>query len=241
VPGTISRADVSDVDFVDARELLSDGTDAYKSSVSITSVVGSTKTVTVSGGLEYTDDPVRAKDRVDISGNDAAGSYVIASVISDTQFTVSETIVDATGGTAAFRYPPGSESVGVDPTNLSFSSSTNLQAVLEDIDISPTESHSALKQLIHFIDDGPTDGWTSGAYKETLPSGNPFPTQEIWWTSSAKTHKIVSLDVTLNSSKRPTSEVWKIYAADGSTVLITLTDSISYTGAFETTRTRTWA
>lgn len=101
--------------------------------------------------------------------------------------------------------------------------------------------HNALKQLIHFIDDGPTDGWASGAYKETLPSGSPFPTQEIWWTTSGKTHKIVSLDITRNANKTPATEVWKIYAADGSTVLVTLTDTISYSGIFETSRTRTWS
>jgi len=97
--------------------------------------------------------------------------------------------------------------------------------------------HNALKQLIHFIDDGPTDGWVSGTYKET--TGTVFPTAEVWWTSSAKTHKIVSLNTTWVGTT-PTQEVWKIYAADGSTVLVTLTDVITYTGVFEQTRTRTW-
>lgn len=100
--------------------------------------------------------------------------------------------------------------------------------------------HNALKQLIHFIDDGPTDGWASGAYKETLPSANPFPTSEVWWTTSGKTHKIVSLDTTW-TGVNITLEVWKVYATDGSTVLVTLTDTIAYSGVFETSRTRTWA
>lgn len=105
-----------------------------------------------------------------------------------------------------------------------------------------TESqHKALKDLIHFIDDGPADGWVSGAYKETLPAGDPFPAQEIWWTGSGKTHKIVSLDITRNSNKTPATEQWKIYDADGSTVLVTLTDAISYSAIFETSRTRTWS
>jgi len=100
--------------------------------------------------------------------------------------------------------------------------------------------HKALKDLIHFIEDGPADGWTSGAYKETLPSVSVFPTSEIWWTTSGKTNKIVSLDTTWTGAV-PTQEVWKVYDTDGSTVLVTLTDMISYSGVFETTRTRTWA
>jgi len=101
--------------------------------------------------------------------------------------------------------------------------------------------HKALKDLIHFIDDGPADGWASGAYKEILPAANPFPNQEIWWTSSGKTARIVSLDITRNANKTPATEVWKVYDTDGSTILVTVTDTISYSGVFETTRTRTWA
>jgi hypothetical protein len=99
--------------------------------------------------------------------------------------------------------------------------------------------HRALRQLIHFIEDGPAESFASGAYKETTPTG-PFPTSEIWWESSAKLKKIVSLDTTWTGTKI-TQEVWKVYALDGSTVLATVTDSISYTGIFETSRTRTIA
>lgn len=98
--------------------------------------------------------------------------------------------------------------------------------------------HNALKQLIHFIYEGPADGWPSGAYKET--TGTVFPTAEVWWTTSGKTHKIVSLDITW-TGPNPTQEVWKIYDTDGSTVLVTLTDVITYSGVFETSRTRTWS
>lgn len=101
--------------------------------------------------------------------------------------------------------------------------------------------HKALRDLIHFLDDGPGDGFASGAYKETLPSADPFPTSEIWWTSAAKTHKILELTITRNANKTPATEVWRMYDSDGSTVLITLTDTIVYSGIFETTRTRTWS
>lgn len=104
-----------------------------------------------------------------------------------------------------------------------------------------TESgHRTLRQLIHFIDDGPAEGFASGAYKETLPAGAVFPTSIIWWESSSKLKKIVERTLTWTGVNLTTS-VWKVYDTDGSTVLATVTDTISYSGIFETTRTRTIA
>jgi hypothetical protein len=102
-------------------------------------------------------------------------------------------------------------------------------------------THKALRDLIHFIDGGPADGFVSGAFKETLPAGNPFPTSEIWWESASKAEKIVELTITRNANQTPATEEWKMYDTDGSTVLVTLTDTIAYSGVFETTRTRAWA
>jgi len=100
-----------------------------------------------------------------------------------------------------------------------------------------TESqHKTLRHLVHFIDDGPAEGFASGAYKETTSTG-AFPTSEVWWESSDKLKKIVSLDTTWTGIL-PTQEVWKVYDVDGSTVLVTITDSITYSGVFETSRTR---
>ena len=98
--------------------------------------------------------------------------------------------------------------------------------------------HRILRQLIHFIEEGPAGGFASGAYKETLPAGNPFPTSVIWWESSSKLQKIVERTVTWTGAN-PTTDEWKMYDADGITVLVTVSDSISYSGPFETTRTRT--
>ena len=104
-------------------------------------------------------------------------------------------------------------------------------------------THDALRSLIHFIEDGPAAQFASGAYCETLPVGNSFPTSCIWWTSSGKTAKIVEEDVTWNTNKTINTDVWKMYAADGSTVLVTVTDTYDYTsGNFLTPkRTRTIA
>lgn len=98
--------------------------------------------------------------------------------------------------------------------------------------------HRVLRQLIHFIDEGPAGGFASGAYREQLPSGSIFPTSIIWWESSSKLKKIVERTLTWTGVNVTTS-VWEVYDTDGSTVLATVSDSISYTGVVETTRTRT--
>lgn len=98
-------------------------------------------------------------------------------------------------------------------------------------------AHKALRQLIHFIEDGPTDGFTSGAFKET--TGTVFPTAEIWYVvgSTPPAGKIVEL-LTTWTGPVITQEIWKMYDIDGSTVLVTVTDTITYSGIFETSRTR---
>lgn len=104
-----------------------------------------------------------------------------------------------------------------------------------------TESqHRALRQLIHFIDNGPTNGFASGAYRENLPAADPFVTSVTWWTSNAKTHKIVEKLITY-TGVLATQVQWKMYDTDGSTVLATVTDAITYSGIFESNRTRTIA
>jgi len=104
-----------------------------------------------------------------------------------------------------------------------------------------TESgHRTLRQLIHFIDDGPAEGFVSAAYKEVLPSAAVFPTSAVWWESVSKLKKIVEKLITW-TGVNPTTIVWKVYDTDGTTVLATVTDTISYSGVFETTRTRTIA
>ena len=140
------------------------------------------------------------------------------------------------------------EDVGVDPTqvgeirlngsDLKAMDGTGVFNLRSGSGITASQ-HKNLRQLIHLADgEGPFEGFASGAYKETLPSGNPLPTSEIWWESAAKLKKIVSLDTTWTGAKI-TQEIWKVYDTDGSTVLATVTDVISYTGVFETSRTRT--
>ena len=98
------------------------------------------------------------------------------------------------------------------------------------------EDHKTLRQLIHFINEGPTEGFASGAFKDT--TGTAFPTAIVWYTDSGKTDKIVERLITWSGTK-VTVDKWKIYDTDGSTVLWTVSDAISYSGVFETDRTRT--
>jgi hypothetical protein len=100
-------------------------------------------------------------------------------------------------------------------------------------------THPALRQLIHFIDEGPAEGFSTGAYRETLPSADPFPTSIIWWESIAMTSKIVERAITYNGSMLVDTETWKVYDTDGTTVLSTVVDTYTYSGVFETSRTRT--
>ena len=107
-----------------------------------------------------------------------------------------------------------------------------------------TESaHRTLRQLIHFVDNGPAAGITSGAYRESLPSADPFPTTVTWWESSSKSKRIVEKTITRSgggaTNVTPTPVVWDIYDTDGTTKLATVSDAIAYSGVFETSRTRT--
>lgn len=98
------------------------------------------------------------------------------------------------------------------------------------------DQHKVLRQLIHFIEDGPAEGFASGAYKET--TGTVFPTALVWYTDSGKTDKIVERLITW-SGVNATADKWKVYDTDGSTVLWTISDTINYSGVFEINRTRT--
>lgn len=95
--------------------------------------------------------------------------------------------------------------------------------------------HKILRQVIHFIDNGPAEGFASGAFRET--TGTVLPSAVIWYDDSGKTKKIVEKTIGY-SGAFPNSIVWKVYDTDGSTVLATITDTLTLSGAFETSRSR---
>ena len=103
--------------------------------------------------------------------------------------------------------------------------------------MSPTD-HEAVRQLIHFIDNGPAESFASGAYRET--TGTTLPTAVVWYDKiGAGRKKIVEKLVTWTGALA-SPIVWKIYDSS-ETLLATVTDTITYSGAFETSRLRTIA
>lgn len=124
---------------------------------------------------------------------------------------------------------------------LMFKKSTGAVDITSGGGISET-AHQTLRQAVHLYEEGgPWEGFTSGAYEETLPVGDPFPTSVIWWTSSAKTAKIIEETITYNGNKTLNTVEVKVYDTNGSTVLRTFTDTYAYSGVFVTSRTRTWS
>jgi hypothetical protein len=97
------------------------------------------------------------------------------------------------------------------------------------------EAHKVLRQLIHFIDNGPAEGFASGAYREM--TGTAFPTAVIWYNEFGVSKKKIVEKLTTWTGVLPTTITWKVY--DASEVLLaTVTDTIVYSGMFETSRTR---
>lgn len=111
------------------------------------------------------------------------------------------------------------------------------------ISLSPTSSsvtygnHPALRQLVHLANDGgPYETFTSGSVEDTGPW--PFPTASIWYADTLRTKKIVETRVSYNPNKTISTVKQIAYDVDGATVLSTATDTITYQGIFETSRTR---
>jgi len=125
-----------------------------------------------------------------------------------------------------------------DGDDLVFNDKTVASEVILN-DLLATVQHKALRQLIHFIDQGPADGFVSGAEREQLPVGSFFPTSIIWYEDSSHTQKIVEKTIAYPTLVTPTPITWKMYDGDGSTVLVTVQDDITYSGIVEHIRVRT--
>jgi hypothetical protein len=95
--------------------------------------------------------------------------------------------------------------------------------------------HKALRQLIHFIDNGPAEGFTSGAYREM--TGTVFPTAIIWYDNNGMSKKKIVEKLITWTGAFPTTITWKVYDAS-ETLLATVADTITYSGPFETSRLR---
>ena len=254
----IRISDVLDTDFLDGYELNSDGygINSIYLTTSCISTTSGTKIVvtgpaTDGNGILYTfDHPVESGDIVWLTGTSGGlgdGYFTINQVLSDTSFSVNETIGTSTGGNIQYRYKSGAKNIGFNPTNTSHITHNNVQQALEDLDASivntgltPIE-HERLRQLIHLADGvgGPFEGFLSGAYREMLPLGFIRPNTITWYDDATKTKKIVQKTITYTTSKLPATFTWDVYNTDGTTVLATVIDTLTYIGVFEASRIRT--
>lgn len=237
-------------EFVKSTELISSNKDVLVYPgvfpVQVSSTTSFTKTI-VSNTSSMESWKVSPGDIVVIVGGAAAGTYTVATVDSQTVITIVESIASTIGtGVLSIYNPTGASTVGIDPTGLSYVTSTNVQEALEQLDSAIagggiTESqHDGLRKLVHLAEvGGPYEGFISGAYRETLPASDPFPTSVIWWESSAKLKKIVEKTIVYSMGlAKPSPITYRVYDTDGVTVLVTATDTISYSGIFETSRSR---
>lgn len=241
----LTKEDLRDVDIVDSVELASDGTTTYITGATVVSTTAATKRVVLSGiDLIYDlDERAETGDRITLtgtSGGSADGTYTVDTVIDSVTVDVVETIADSTGGTANFKHPPGAGKVGCDPTDIAGVSATDVQEALEQIPTAVAGQHKDLRHLIHFVEtNSPGDGFGAGPYvSELLPSADPFPTSETWYTDGTKTSKICRWEGTYNANKTLATEKWIVYKSDGTNPAADATDTISYSGVFETGRSR---
>lgn len=124
--------------------------------------------------------------------------------------------------------------------NLTFLDVANTVKTLTDLVNGglTVDAHKTLRQLIHFINEGPAEGFASGAYKEV--TGTVFPSAIVWYDSSGANRKKIVEKLLTWTGVKVTMVVWKIYD-ESETLLATITDAITYNGIFEASRTRTIA
>ena len=97
--------------------------------------------------------------------------------------------------------------------------------------------HSALRQLVHLAEGGPFEGFPD-AVRDIEPAGSPFPTSVIWWTDETRQEKIIEKLITRNPNQTAATIQWKVYVSGSNTVAASVTDTITYQGIFEVSRTR---
>ena len=224
---TIRFPDLYPYDFYDAPELNSDSTVVYLTLTVVSTVAPNIVNVNLAAdgeGILYSrDHPVRAAniavgglgDFVDITGTSGGagdGTFQVATVVTDTQFTVSGTVGNSAGGSANFRYQAGASDVGYYQVKQNITSTNLVQPALTDV-----SNHELL-------DNEPVG---TGVTYAVTRSGSQV-TQETWTnTATTKTIKTIAYTYTGN---RVTQEVRTVYATDGITIVAQATITYTYTG-----------
>ena len=222
----IRYPDVNTYDFYDAPELNSDSTVVYLTLTVVSTVSPNTINVALAsdgeGILTGRDHPVHATsvtgfgDFVDISGTSGGagnGTYQVATIVSDTQFTITGTVANSTGGSANFRWPSGATDVGFSQVKQNVTASNLVQPALTDL-----ANHELL-------DNEPVA--TGTTYSVTRVGSRT--TQETW-TNTATTKTIKTIAYTYSGNK-VTQEVRTVYATDGVTIVAQVTITYSYSGS----------
>lgn len=76
-----------------------------------------------------------------------------------------------------------------------------------------------------------------GGYREIV--GQPFPTLVTWYTNAGKTIKLVEKSYAYDPNQNPITITFRLYVGSvANTVLRTVTDTVTYSGPFEASRTR---
>lgn len=76
-----------------------------------------------------------------------------------------------------------------------------------------------------------------GAVREILPTGSLYPTDVVWYKDATKTIELLHLTYTRDGSGKVTQAQWVVNDLTGS-LTMTITDTISYSGFYESERTR---
>jgi hypothetical protein len=225
----ILDADVGPYDFYDASELNTDSTVVYLTLTVVSTVSPSTVNVSLAsdgeGILTSRDHPVHAAnltvsglgDFVDITGTSGGagdGTFQVATVVSDTQLTISGgTVGNSTGGSANFRWQSGAKDIGYYQIQQNLTSSNLVQTAITDV-----SNHELL-------DNEPVG---TGVTYSNARSGNTITSET--WTNTGNSRAIKSIAYTYTGSK-VTTEVRKVFSSvDGTTVIAQITITYTYTG-----------
>lgn len=94
--------------------------------------------------------------------------------------------------------------------------------------------HKVIRHLAHYLVDA---GPAITAYRQILPAGDLFPTSDIWYEDAGHTKKAVEKLMTWTGIFLTQVEL-KLYDVDGGPLLVTMMDTITYTGVQESSRDR---
>lgn len=225
---TIRYPDLNPYDFYDAQELNTDSTVVYLTLTVVSTVAPNIVNVNLAAdgeGILYSrDHPVHSSalavggvgDSVDITGTSGGagdGTFTVATVVTDTQFTVTPaTLGNSSGGSANFRFLAGAGVVGYSQAKQNITSKNLVEPAITDV-----SNHELL-------DNEPVG---TGVTYVVTRSGNQV-TQETW-TNTATTKTIKTIAYTYTGTK-VTQEVRTVYATDGLTIIAQATITYSYTG-----------